>query len=88
MVEIQIMKIPIAVWHWPNRKVFCFVGAGVSGGEEGALNGASIMPGGSVTAWDEVKPILQSIAARAADGTPCCDWIGPAGSGHFVQDDS
>ena len=42
-------------------------------------------PGGSVTAWDEVKPILQSIAARAADGTPCCDWIGPAGSGHFVK---
>ena len=68
-----------------ESKGFRFVGAGVSGGEEGALNGASIMPGGSVTAWDEVKPILQSIAARAADGTPCCDWIGPAGSGHFVK---
>ena len=68
-----------------EQKGFRFVGAGVSGGEEGALNGASIMPGGSVTAWDEVKPILQSIAARAADGTPCCDWIGPAGSGHFVK---
>ena len=61
------------------------MGAGVSGGEEGALNGASIMPGGSESAWPEVKPILQSIAAKASDGTPCCQWIGPAGSGHFVK---
>lgn len=75
-----------------NRRVelaekngFLFVGAGVSGGEEGALNGASIMPGGSESAWAEVKPILQSIAAKAPDGTPCCEWIGPAGSGHFVK---
>lgn len=68
-----------------ESKGFFFVGAGVSGGEEGALNGASIMPGGSVAAWPEVKPILQSIAAKASDGTPCCDWIGPAGSGHFVK---
>lgn len=68
-----------------EKKGFRFVGAGVSGGEEGALNGASIMPGGSESAWPEVKPILQSIAAKAADGTPCCQWIGPAGSGHFVK---
>ena len=68
-----------------ESKGFLFVGAGVSGGEEGALNGASIMPGGSVAAWPAVKPILQSIAAKASDGTPCCDWIGPAGSGHFVK---
>lgn len=68
-----------------ERKGFRFVGAGVSGGEEGALNGASIMPGGSEAAWDEVKPILQSIAAKASDGLPCCQWIGPAGSGHFVK---
>lgn len=75
-----------------NRRVimaesrgFLFVGAGVSGGEEGALNGASIMPGGSAKAWSEVKPILQSIAAKAEDGTPCCEWVGPAGSGHFVK---
>lgn len=75
-----------------NRRValaeargFRFVGAGVSGGEEGALNGASIMPGGSVSAWEEVKPVLQSIAAKASDGTPCCQWVGPAGSGHFVK---
>jgi len=68
-----------------ESKGFCFVGTGVSGGEEGALNGASIMPGGSETAWEEVKPVLQSIAAKAADGTPCCQWVGPAGAGHFVK---
>ncbi len=68
-----------------EKKGFRFVGTGVSGGEEGALNGASIMPGGSESAWPEVKPILQSIAAKASDGTPCCQWIGPAGSGHFVK---
>ena len=68
-----------------ESKGFLFVGAGVSGGEEGALNGASIMPGGSVSAWEEVKPVLQSIAAKASDGTPCCQWVGPAGSGHFVK---
>ncbi|MCI6617736.1 MAG: decarboxylating NADP(+)-dependent phosphogluconate dehydrogenase, partial [Prevotella sp.] len=62
-----------------------FVGSGVSGGEEGALNGASIMPGGSAAAWESVKPILQSIAAKAEDGSPCCQWVGPQGSGHFVK---
>lgn len=68
-----------------ESKGFYFVGAGVSGGEEGALNGASIMPGGSAEAWTVVKPILQSIAAKADDGTPCCEWVGPGGSGHFVK---
>ena len=68
-----------------ESKGFMFVGSGVSGGEEGALNGASIMPGGSEKAWPEVKPVLQSIAAKAPDGTPCCQWVGPAGSGHFVK---
>lgn len=68
-----------------ESKGFFFVGSGVSGGEEGALNGASIMPGGSAAAWPHVKPILQSIAAKASDGTPCCEWVGPAGSGHFVK---
>lgn len=68
-----------------EKRGFRFVGAGVSGGEEGALTGASIMPGGSESAWQEVKPILQSIAARTSDGMPCCEWIGPAGSGHFVK---
>lgn len=68
-----------------ESKGFRFIGAGVSGGEEGALNGAAIMPGGSKSAWPEVQPILQSIAAKADDGTPCCEWVGPGGSGHFVK---
>lgn len=68
-----------------ESKGFRFVGAGVSGGEEGALNGASIMPGGSESAWEEVRLVLQSIAAKAEDGSPCCQWVGPAGSGHFVK---
>jgi len=66
-----------------------FVGSGVSGGEEGALKGPSIMPGGDATAWPEIKPIFQSIAAKAKDPAggevPCCDWVGPEGSGHFVK---
>jgi len=61
-----------------------FVGAGVSGGEEGALHGPSIMPGGAREAWDEVKPVLQAIAAQV-EGDPCCEWIGPEGAGHFVK---
>lgn len=75
-----------------NRRVLAleakglhFVGAGVSGGEEGALNGPSIMPGGSYAAWTGVQPIFQAIAAKVDDGVPCCDWIGDAGSGHFVK---
>jgi len=62
-----------------------FVGAGVSGGEEGALNGPSIMPGGAPEAWPHVKTILQAIAAVAEDGSPCCEWIGRGGAGHFVK---
>jgi 6-phosphogluconate dehydrogenase len=62
-----------------------FIGTGVSGGEEGALRGPSIMPGGNPDAWPHVKPIFQSIAAKVADGTPCCDWVGPEGAGHFVK---
>ena len=62
-----------------------FVGAGISGGEEGARHGPSIMPGGSVDAWNEVKPILQAVSAKVADGTPCCDWVGEGGAGHFVK---
>jgi 6-phosphogluconate dehydrogenase len=62
-----------------------FVGAGVSGGEEGALTGPSIMPGGSTNAWEHLKPIFQSIAAKVDNGTPCCDWVGEDGSGHFVK---
>jgi 6-phosphogluconate dehydrogenase len=62
-----------------------FIGTGVSGGEEGALKGPSIMPGGSPKAWPHVKPILQKIAARVAGNTPCCDWVGNDGAGHFVK---
>lgn len=62
-----------------------FVGAGVSGGEEGARNGPSIMPGGNPAAWPAVKPIFQAIAAKTGTGEPCCDWVGPGGAGHFVK---
>lgn len=61
------------------------VGMGVSGGEEGARRGPSLMPGGSQTAWESLKPILQSIAAKDDEGKPCCAWIGGEGSGHFVK---
>jgi 6-phosphogluconate dehydrogenase len=67
-----------------NRGIL-FVGAGVSGGEEGARHGPSIMPGGNPDAWQHVKALLQSIAAKALDGSPCCDWIGPGGAGHYVK---
>ena len=62
-----------------------YIGTGVSGGEEGALNGPSMMPGGSPAAWPRVKPIFQAICARVEDGTPCCDWVGENGAGHFVK---
>ncbi|HEX7755222.1 MAG TPA: decarboxylating NADP(+)-dependent phosphogluconate dehydrogenase [Niabella sp.] len=62
-----------------------YIGTGVSGGEEGALLGPSIMPGGSKAAWPEVKPIFQGIAAKVDDGAPCCDWVGDGGAGHFVK---
>jgi 6-phosphogluconate dehydrogenase len=68
-----------------ENKGFLFIGTGVSGGEEGALKGPSIMPGGSPEAWPFVKPIFQSIAAKVEDGTPCCDWVGENGAGHFVK---
>ena len=61
-----------------------FIGTGVSGGEEGARTGPSIMPGGSVEAWPHVRPIFQSIAAKV-DQSPCCEWLGPDGAGHFVK---
>lgn len=62
-----------------------FIGTGISGGEEGALHGPSIMPGGSPEAWPIVRDILQGIAAKLDDGTPCCQWIGEGGAGHFVK---
>ncbi|MDC6455823.1 decarboxylating NADP(+)-dependent phosphogluconate dehydrogenase [Candidatus Pseudothioglobus singularis] len=68
-----------------EAKGFHFIGAGVSGGEEGALKGPSIMPGGSISAWPEVKGIFQDISAKVGDNEPCCEWIGEGGSGHFVK---
>jgi len=68
-----------------ESKGLLFIGTGVSGGEEGALLGPSIMPGGSKAAWPEVKPIFQAIAAKVEDGSPCCDWVGENGAGHFVK---
>jgi 6-phosphogluconate dehydrogenase len=67
------------------EKGILFIGTGVSGGEEGARYGPSIMPGGAPEAWPHVKPIFQAIAAKVADGTPCCDWVGEEGAGHFVK---
>ena len=64
---------------------FLYVGTGVSGGEEGALHGASLMPGGSPEAWPHIQPIFQAAAAKVEDGSPCCDWVGQDGSGHFVK---
>jgi 6-phosphogluconate dehydrogenase len=66
-------------------KGLLYVGAGVSGGEEGARHGPSIMPGGSKEAWPHVKDIFQAIAAKVEDGTPCCDWVGENGAGHYVK---
>ncbi|HMO19022.1 MAG TPA: decarboxylating NADP(+)-dependent phosphogluconate dehydrogenase [Oligoflexia bacterium] len=67
------------------KKGILFVGAGVSGGEEGALHGPSIMPGGNKDAWPHVKNIFQTISAKVEDGSPCCDWVGQEGAGHFVK---
>ena len=66
-------------------KGILFIGTGVSGGEEGARKGPSIMPGGNKDAWPHVKEIFQAIAAKVDDGTPCCDWVGEDGAGHYVK---
>ena len=68
-----------------ESKGLLYIGTGVSGGEEGARHGPSIMPGGSPAAWPHVKPIFQAIAAKVEDGTPCCDWVGEGGAGHYVK---
>jgi len=68
-----------------ESKGLLYIGTGISGGEEGARHGPSIMPGGSPAAWPHVKPIFQAIAAKVEDGTPCCDWVGENGAGHFVK---
>jgi len=68
-----------------ESKGLLYVGTGVSGGEEGARRGPSIMPGGSPKAWPHVQPIFQAIAAKVSDGSPCCDWVGEQGAGHYVK---
>jgi 6-phosphogluconate dehydrogenase len=68
-----------------EAKGLLFIGTGVSGGEEGARRGPSIMPGGSPAAWPHVKDIFQSISAKVEDGSPCCDWVGEQGAGHYVK---
>jgi 6-phosphogluconate dehydrogenase len=75
-----------------NRRVkYCeskgllYIGTGVSGGEEGARRGPSIMPGGSPRAWPHVKEIFQAVAAKVEGGAPCCDWVGEQGAGHYVK---
>lgn len=71
--------------EWVEGEGLLYIGTGVSGGEEGALKGPSIMPGGSPDAWPAVKPIFQKISAHTDDGEPCCDWVGEGGAGHFVK---
>jgi len=68
-----------------ESKGLLYIGTGVSGGEEGARRGPSIMPGGSPDAWQHVKPIFQAVAAKVDRGEPCCDWVGQDGAGHFVK---
>ncbi len=68
-----------------ESKGLYYIGTGVSGGEEGALKGPSMMPGGSIEAWEKVKPIFTSICAQTDNGEPCCDWVGKGGAGHFVK---
>src|SRR5262245_40220205 len=68
-----------------GSKGLLYIGTGVSGGEEGARRGPSIMPGGSSASGPHVKPIFQAIAAKVADGSPCCDWVGEQGAGHYVK---
>ncbi|MFK7860036.1 MAG: decarboxylating NADP(+)-dependent phosphogluconate dehydrogenase [Granulosicoccus sp.] len=68
-----------------GKQGYLFVGSGVSGGEEGARHGPSLMPGGHSAAWPAIKPIFQSIAAKTDSGEPCCDWVGDGGAGHFVK---
>ncbi len=71
--------------RYVESKGMLYIGTGVSGGEEGARHGPSIMPGGSPAAWPHVKDIFQGVSAKVGDGTPCCDWVGEGGAGHYVK---
>ena len=83
--QLPLSRTPIAVPRRSPRRDLLFIGTGVSGGEEGARHGPSIMPGGNPAAWPHVKEIFQAIAAKVDDGTPCCDWVGENGAGHYVK---
>ena len=72
-------------YEYLKTKNIMFVGSGVSGGEEGARHGPSLMPGGHPGAWPHIKAVFQSIAAKVQGGVPCCDWVGEGGAGHFVK---
>ena len=72
-------------WKMLRQEDILFIGTGISGGEEGALRGPSIMPGGDPQAWPVVKPVFQAVAAKTEDGIPCCEWVGEGGAGHFVK---
>ncbi len=72
-------------WQALKQQGYLFIGAGISGGEEGARHGPSIMPGGDPAGWPLVQPLLQSIAARTDDGEVCCQWVGEGGAGHYVK---
>ncbi|HLW10692.1 MAG TPA: NAD(P)-binding domain-containing protein, partial [Fermentimonas sp.] len=71
--------------EYVESKGLLYIGTGVSGGEEGALKGPSLMPGGSPEAWSHVKEIFQAVSAKVDNGVPCCDWVGEDGAGHFVK---
>jgi 6-phosphogluconate dehydrogenase len=89
-IIIDGWQLAVRGQHPPNKKYveskgLLYIGTGVSGGEDGARHGPSIMPGGSKAAWEHVKPIFQAIAAKVDNGVPCCDWVGEDGAGHYVK---
>jgi 6-phosphogluconate dehydrogenase len=71
--------------RWVEERGLLYIGTGISGGEEGARQGPSIMPGGISKAWPLVKEIFQAVSAKTSDGSPCCDWVGEDGAGHYVK---
>lgn len=79
-------KDSMRVANYLESKKLLYIGCGVSGGEEGARKGPSLMPGGSTSAWPHVKELFQKIAAKAPDGVPCCNWVGESGSRAFCED--
>src|SRR5204862_8140763 len=81
----SLFEEPSRRTKYVETKGLLYIGTGVSGGEEGARHGPSIMPGGSPAAWPHVKDIFQKIAAKVEDGSPCCEWVGENGAGHYVK---